>query len=200
MQLQTNSIKGFYHMGDPHPYIKDRVFKQYVRRNSGIYKEKWTTEDKLNTNKEKIKKYNKKHGKKYSKRYSKNQSPQRKEYQRKYQRKYRKDIKNKQKAKEYQKKYCQNNLDKKSNAYAIRKSLQNHFYRNLKKENKEKIKNIYKLREELSLAAVGAGQQERYHVDHIYPLKNKQFCGLHTDWNLQIITEKENRKKYNKVI
>ena len=37
------------------------------------------------------------------------------------------------------------------------------------------------------------------HVDHIYPLKHKLFCGLHVSWNLRILTARQNISKGNRV-
>lgn len=54
----------------------------------------------------------------------------------------------------------------------------------------EKIKVIY---EQSSITT------EPTHVDHVIPLQGEIVCGLHVEYNLQIITPQENIKKSNKI-
>ena len=60
--------------------------------------------------------------------------------------------------------------------------------------DKKDLLKIYKEAEELRKKT-----GKKYEVDHIIPLVHEKVCGLNVPWNLQIITEEENRKKANKV-
>lgn len=60
--------------------------------------------------------------------------------------------------------------------------------------NNSKIKEIYKKAKDMEIR-----DGIKYHVDHIFPLQSPILCGLHCEDNLQILTEDENRRKYNKV-
>ncbi len=40
----------------------------------------------------------------------------------------------------------------------------------------------------------------RHAVDHVIPIMGSSVCGLHVPWNLDVITQGENLKKYNKLL
>lgn len=63
----------------------------------------------------------------------------------------------------------------------------------LSKEHLAEIEEMYILAKELSWLFEG----EKLEVDHIIPLQGKYVRGLHVPWNLQLLSEKMNRKKYN---
>lgn len=60
--------------------------------------------------------------------------------------------------------------------------------------DKEKIRMIY---EDCSRITLETGIQ--HHVDHIEPLRGEKTCGLHVEYNLQIITATANQIKSNKL-
>lgn len=64
----------------------------------------------------------------------------------------------------------------------------------LNKEHFNEISQFYK--EAKKLQNLDGIKRE---VDHIIPLINKDVCGLHVPWNLQILTSYENNKKGNKL-
>ena len=58
--------------------------------------------------------------------------------------------------------------------------------------DREKIKQIYEERDRI-IAETG----ELYEVDHIIPVKHEKVCGLNVEFNLQILSESNNRSKSN---
>lgn len=60
--------------------------------------------------------------------------------------------------------------------------------------DRKKIEAFYKLASDLS-RSTGV----MHHVDHIYPLQGSKVCGLHNEFNLQVITAAENHAKGNRM-
>jgi 5-methylcytosine-specific restriction endonuclease McrA len=65
----------------------------------------------------------------------------------------------------------------------------------LSAEQKMEIRLKYRLAIELS-RSTGV----RHAVDHVIPLQGEDVCGLHVPWNMEVITQEENLKKYNKLV
>lgn len=59
-------------------------------------------------------------------------------------------------------------------------------------EQQNQIEEFYKMAKELEKVFPW-----KQHVDHIIPLQGKNVSGLHTPWNLQIMSEKMNKQKSN---
>ena len=65
----------------------------------------------------------------------------------------------------------------------------------LSPEQKKQIFDIY-----MTTSKMRSESGEKYEVDHIIPILGETVCGLHVPWNLQPLTQTENRQKSNKLL
>lgn len=63
--------------------------------------------------------------------------------------------------------------------------------------SKAAIRKIYAHRDDLNKRCPHLGP---FHVDHVIPLAGRLVCGLHVEFNLRVIPQKENLEKSNKFI
>jgi hypothetical protein len=91
-------------------------------------------------------------------------------------------------------KYCKNNRSKRNaNWYKYFANKLQRTPKWLTKEHFDQIEEFYIISKMFQLYT---GQ--KYHVDHIVPLRGENVSGLHVPWNLTVLPESENCRKFNK--
>lgn len=75
-------------------------------------------------------------------------------------------------------------------------------YENLRRARKLKATPLWANLEYIKIFYFLAKEEEKrlqvkVHVDHIVPLRSKLVCGLHNEFNLQLLTQKQNSSKLN---
>lgn len=93
---------------------------------------------------------------------------------------------------EYQRQYYEGNRSRFMERSAKRRASKKQAFP--KWADRKKIEGFYLLAEKKT-RETGI----RHVVDHIFPLQSKTVCGLHVEFNLQVLTEKENLRKFNKL-
>jgi len=94
-----------------------------------------------------------------------------------------------------QREYYRNNTGKHRAYYKTRdKHMEEHAAPKwLTKEQWAQIESFY-----ITARALTTETGVLHTVDHVWPIKGRNSCGLHVPWNLQILTQKENNAKGNK--
>jgi len=93
-----------------------------------------------------------------------------------------------------QKKWNDANRDRLTAYHSARRRGLRQLFARLKPEWQNQIIAIYR-----ECKAMSEKTGIKHHVDHIFPIKARNSCGLHVPWNLQILPAHENMKKSNKV-
>ena len=202
--LQTSLPKDTFKYGDKHPSFENIYYHSW---NKNQNKERWIVKDKLEIRINKNRAYIHTDAHKTSKKKWRES-----EKGRSYERARRKTLDYKIKMKIRSKKW---NCSEKGKAYRrnwernpkrraqklARNNNRRYAYKSkISKFFKKEIEAIYLKRIQMDQLEKLKNSNIKYHVDHIEPLKGKNFCGLHVPWNLQILTEQENLKKSNRVI
>jgi len=168
---------------------------------------KWQLENPEKVKQSRKKQYQKDKHKQYEKKkqWVANNKERVKEYSRNFYKNHAEDLKqrvtkwrneNLEKTHEYSKTWRQNNPGKQNAKTARRRAmLLQATPRWLTEEHKKQIETIYN-----EAARLTRDTGIPHEVDHIIPLQGIDCRGLHVPWNLQILTQKENAKKNNKIL
>lgn len=100
-------------------------------------------------------------------------------------------LNNKEKVAQQSREWAKNNLGKRRLYRSTRRA--NILNATPSWANKQAIKDIY-----IKAHLLSTQYNVKYEVDHIIPLQGKNVCGLHVEYNLQIITMEQNRMKATK--